>query len=534
MANLNPSNDATNKGPGRVDINQGDFRTQQNVIGDSLLQPGGRGEVQPGTGTVNDPLNAPFVLYVNPYTGRDDFAFGSYAEKDDDTVDQELRRIESQRLECGYSEAAPFRTLNRACIEAGLITSKSYFSYTSTDSNYIIPFQRVCIVLAPGVYDLLCGPGKANGDITAWSSNANVDDNFLRQFNPATVNPTTGGIILPRGTSLVSLDLRKTILRPEEDAVPAPADEAANYSNRAAILRVSGESYCYGVTFMDCPTKTTSHHLLSCYEFAYRGQLNEFYQKLNTAFSAVLGAGNLNVSSAALAARDTEWQIVGPQGTPGSQTTATDTTKGASPYIYNSSVRSELGLCGAFFNGDPNFGGANNGIGGFRSIVCAQFTGVSLQTDYTTQSGGTTWQKYNTVSDVWENITDFATYRDTPPDDVRMNPARRSFHIRAVEGSVIQIVSVFAIGQGAQLWVESGGEITATNGNANFGGCAAIAEGFQSATYPQDNDYALLSVKRPTDLRDKTRNIRDIFIGVTDSTMTVGSGFINTLTDRRS
>ena len=76
MAELNRSNDTTNLGPGQLTINQGQFRTQQDVIGDSLLQLGGRGEVSPGN-SVNDPLSAPFILYVNPYIGKDDIVFGS-------------------------------------------------------------------------------------------------------------------------------------------------------------------------------------------------------------------------------------------------------------------------------------------------------------------------------------------------------------------------------------------------------------------------------------------------------------------------
>ena len=196
MAELNRSDDTTNLGPGQLTINQGDFRTQQDVIGDSLLQLGGQGEVSPGA-SVNDPLNAPFKLYVDPYIGKDDIAFGSYATADDNTVEQELRRIESQRLVCGYTEAAPFATLNRAIIEAGLITSKDYLSAAT------LPFQRVCIVLAPGTYDLMCGAGVATGVVDGYDdsidgddvdANGKLRDSFLLQFNPETV----GGIIRPR------------------------------------------------------------------------------------------------------------------------------------------------------------------------------------------------------------------------------------------------------------------------------------------------------------------------------------------------
>ena len=455
-----------------------------------LLQLGGRGEVTPGSGTVNDPLNAPFVLYVNPYIGKDDFAFGSYATEDDNSVSQELRRIESQRLVCGYTEAAPFATLNRAVIEAGIITSKDYLSAAT------VPFQRVCIVLAPGTYDLNCGAGAAAGDVGAFvPGTTTVDAAYLLKFNPATV----GGIILPRGCSVVSLDLRKTILRPGTGTVPNPADEAANYSNRRTMLRVTGEGYYYGLTFMDEASTSDSHHLMSCFEFASKAQVDDFYTKIDNAFGSL---SNSNLSTPTT--RTTEWQIVGPQPVPGSLTVATDTTDSASPYIYNCSIRSELGLCGIFANG------AN--VGGFRSMVVAQFTGVSLQNDYTS------WQLFSGSS--WGAVSNFAAYRGADPDNIRMNPARRSFHIRAVNKAVIQEVSVFAIGQGVHHWTESGGELTITNSNSNFGGCSALSEGYNAEAAPQDSGFSATHQRVPSDLTEETNNIRKVFIG----TIKVGVG----------
>ena len=481
MAKLNRSNDSTNLGPGQLTINQGQFRSQQDVVGDSLLQLGGRGEVQPGN-NASDPLNAPFVLYVNPYIGRDDFVFGSYSEKSD-TVEAQLKRIELQRLSCGYTEAAPFKTINRAVIEAGLITSKSYLSADT------VPFQRVCIVLSPGTYDLLCGPGKADSDANFPDyADDTVDDDWLTSFNPETV----GGIILPRGCSVVSLDLRKTILRPAAGTVPATADEAADYSNRRTIFRVTGEGYYYGLTFMDTADADSSHHLMSCFEFSSQAQTADFYDKIERKFGSVAAT---NVTSAA--ERTTEWEIVGPQPAANALTQATDTTASASPYIYNCSIRSEFGLCGIFANG------AN--VGGFRSMVIAQFTGVSLQNDYSS------WQEY--VGNAWVEAQTFTDYRATDPDDIRMKPERRSFHIRAVNRAVIQEVSVFAIGQGVHHWTESGGELTVTNSNSNFGGVAALSEGYQATAPLQDKGFSATHQRVPSDLSEKRNNIRRTYIG---------------------
>ena len=209
---------------------------------------------------------------------------------------------------------------------------------------------------------------------------------------------------------------------------------------------------------MDEAGATESHHLMSCFEFASEAQVDEFYTKITNAFS---GVANSNMDNATT--RDTEWQIVGPQPAVGALTEATDTTASASPYIYNCSIRSEFGLCGVFANG------AN--VGGFRSMVIAQFTGVALQNDYQC------WQQYN--AGTWGGVGNFTQYRNADPDNIRMNPARRSFHVRAVNRAVIQEVSVFAIGQGIHHWTESGGELTITNSNSNFGGCAALSEGYR-------------------------------------------------------
>ena len=54
-------------------------------------------------------------------------------------------------------------------------------------------------------------------------------------------------------------------------------------------------------------------------------------------------------------------------------TVETDTVGGASPYIFNISLRSVYGMNGMHADGSK--------ATGFRSMVVAQFTGVSLQKD---------------------------------------------------------------------------------------------------------------------------------------------------------
>lgn len=477
-----------------INSSQATFRAQISALTDAVRQLGGNPEIGAGA-IINDPLNAPYVLYVNPYTGNDTFVGGNYS-----TNGTATQRIELQRLECGYSEARPFKTINRAIIEAGIITAKSFYESPLTNNDL------VSIVLAPGVYTVYNGTGAAS--VTEWATGKSPTTDELTEFN----TNTTGGVILPRGVSLCGLDLRKTIFRPH--SVPSIANEAADASNRRTIFKVTGTGYYFGFTFMDKAGSTASHHLLHAFEFASQSELDEFYTKIRQAFGGTNNTGGL--SNALAVTKTTEYEIVGPQPTSGSQTISTDTTLSASPYIFNCSIRSNYGLCGVYADGAKT--------SGFRSLVIAQFTGVSLQRDLNC------WQKYDNGQDTkWSStyFTNYADYISTPPNNVRMDPARRSFHIRAVNNAVIQEVSVFAIGQGIHHWTQTGGEITITNSNSNFGGCAAVSEGYRTASTAADANWNVSKIRVASNLTDKTSNIQRIYLGtiqqLTSTTLTLST-----------
>jgi microcystin-dependent protein len=475
---------------GDIDVPQSGFREQVNALTDAIRQLGGNADIASGSTVVNDPLSAQYVLYVNPQTGSDTFVSGDYSTTDDGTQSQKLRRISLQRLECGYTEARPFKTINRAVIEAAIITSRSWLDPAAGD-------DLVSIVLAPGVHTVYNGLGSATPD--NWSNGFVPTAAQLQQYN----DNTAGGLIIPRGASLISLDLRKTLIRP--DYVPSPTDEAANYSNRSAIFRVTGGGYYFGYTFLDKAGTTSSHHLLDCFQFTSETQLDALYAKVYSKLGTLGGLSQVNTDS-----REAEYQITGPR--PATAAASVDTVGSASPYIYNCSIRSVYGLCGIFADG--------NQAQGFKSMVVAQFTGVSLQKDIDN------WEKYDSGS--WGAVADYADYIAQDPDNVRMKPSRRSFHVRAVNKAVIQEVSVFAIGQGIHHWVESGGELTVTNSNSNFGGCAALAEGYRDEAFDADSDWTVNRLRVATNLTEKTGNIKKIILGTvasstgnTDTTITL-------------
>ena len=492
-----------------IDSTQGEFRGQLAALTDMVKQIVGDAAVSPGDTAQANPLNAPFTLYVNPYTGSDDFVGGSYNDYETGTGSEllasKLQRLEKQRLTCGFSPQRPFRTINRAAIEAAIITSKSWYT-DYTDAGQV---DCVSIVLSPGVHTVYNDPGSSNTSLTSWGTSKIPTVSDLIEFNPATV----GGVLLPRGCSLCGADLRKITLRP--NYVPPATDEASDYGNRRGLLKITGTGYFFGFTIMDKTGLSASHHLLDGFHFASKAELDAFYDKCE----AAVGTG-ASLSSTLINTRGTEYQIVGPIDITQAPTSAWDTTSSASPYIFNISIRSNYGLGGAFMDGSK--------VEGLKSMVCANFTGVSLQKDMSC------WQVYS--SGAWANLVNnaagYETYIGTSPNNVRMDPARLSRHISAINNAVIQEVSVFAIGQGIHHFTDLGGEVTITNSNSSFGGCSALSKGYKTFAFPQDENWTVARVKVPLDLGEKTNNIRRIFLGTvsayTASLITLDNGLETT------
>ena len=145
------------------------------------------------------------ILYVNP--------------NDLDATDS----IENQ----GNSLTRPFKTIQRALIES------SRFSYQKGLNND--RFGKTTILLYPGEHTVDNRPGyipygsnlyylrsgASSNDLPPYDLTSNFDldspDNELYKLNSV-----FGGVIVPRGTSLVGLDLRKTKIRPKY--VPSPTN----------------------------------------------------------------------------------------------------------------------------------------------------------------------------------------------------------------------------------------------------------------------------------------------------------------------
>ena len=476
----------------------------------------------------------------------------------------------------GNSALRPFKTLQRAFLEV------ARFSYRVGLSND--EFDAFSIYLYPSEYVIDNRPGVADfGDITPFDENTNFDltssNNILYKFN--SVN---GGVICPRGVSVVGSDLRRTKIIPKY--VPYPTTQAslgitaANEPGTTAIFRVTGGTYFWQFSFFDGDNNGVyyrpelsdtiapnfSHHKITCFEYATTTDLDLYYQKISKAYATIPDTSG-TIAQDQLQARVEENRIVGPisdefrvsqiirngqtataftvdiQDNPvnhgfsvgvavnisgvtgpteadsnlyngsflvtsaqGNQFTyqmsseptgnaigsnvlvkvEIDTVDSASPYAFNLSLRSVWGIQGMHADGSK--------ATGFKSMVVAQFTGISLQKD------DRAFVKYNPSTGNYEaqaagsgaHIDGLAKYRK----------GWRHCHIKASNDSFIQVVSVFAVGFGDHFFSDSGGDLSITNSNSNFGNTSLRSKGFKRAAFTKDKAGQITHVIPPKALDD--------------------------------
>ena len=183
----------------------------------------------------------------------------------------------------GNSLTRPFKTIQRALLEA------SRFSYQGGLNND--RFNKTTILLYPGDHIVDNRPGyiptstagqylkrssQVVGDFSPFDLTTNFDltteNNSLYKLNSV-----HGGVIIPRGTSIVGMDLRKTKIRPTY--VPNPENDQIE---RSCVFRVTGACYLWQFTILDANPNGTcykdytsnifvpnfSHHKLAGFEYA--------------------------------------------------------------------------------------------------------------------------------------------------------------------------------------------------------------------------------------------------------------------------
>jgi hypothetical protein len=521
----------------------------------------------------------------------------------------------------GDSATTPFKTIQRALIESARF---SYRTGKNNDRN-----DRTSILVSSGVHYIDNRPGFSLNRIDSntaefkritaantWSiatlnefdenSNFNIFDenNDLYKYNSV-----EGGVILPRGTSIIGLDLRKTKIRPLY--VPDPENDSIE---RSSIFKITGSCYFSTFSFFDADpavaaysdyanTKrvpTYSHHKLTAFTYAdgvnkvrlgneqlSLTDLDMYYYKVSRAYASIpdytldispivdeyrivgelkansigissirsgdgLGSGlrneitvttadiltksikphqlfpdspilisGINVDADAYNGSFTVKSIVSPteftytsNATPvnplpstsqiqnATVVVETDSVSSASPYIFSCSLRSVYGLCGLWADGSK--------ADGFKSVVVAQFTGVSLQKD-------------NNAFIVYRNGT-YSDNTSLPANDVGRplhtnsnaiyKPNYENFHIRATNDAYMQCVSVFAIGYARHFLTESGADMDITNSNSNFGSCALESSGFKLTSFDRDDCGYITHIIPPRELEYRTTRINWLTLDV--------------------
>jgi hypothetical protein len=478
---------------GAIDVaeSQNVAKSQLAALVNIVRQLIGNPNIASGSSESTDPLTAPFHLYVDDNLGRDTYVTGDFNSfestgTDEQKIAQKLKRIREQRLECGYTRAAPFKTPNRAVLEAHIITSLNWYTFTDVRAH------RDCVIIhmGSGPQFIYNHPGSHSSAvaISAWADGKVPTWQELIAFN----DDILGGLILPRGAAFDGEDLRKTVLIPMW--APAPADIASDYSNIRCVLYLTPDVHAVDFTFRDPIGQSQSLHLLYCLGYPSQSHLNSFYAKAFTALGS-----SANLSAALSQARASEYQTVGPFE--GSPSPAYDTVKGSSPYPERISVRSEWGMGGLFINGDN--------LGGLKSTITAQFTGISLQKDVNSlqvYSGGS-----------WITPSSLQAYIDTIPDNRRIKPQRAHCHLLVIRDAFCSEVSVFGLCHTARARADLGGEIVSSNGNFTFGSCAALATGYARTAVPLDTGWLINRISVPVNLSDKTPAIRRITLGTVAS-----------------
>ena len=374
----------------------------------------------------------------------------------------------------GENVGRPFKTIERALIEAA---RKSYVPGVGQSAGEAgaDQFEYFTILVYPGQYTIDNRPGVFAGAAPEWSGDysALITENTLNTSDFYKFNAADGGIIVPRGTSIVGMDLRKTVIRPLY--VPDPAGSG----DQAAIFRVTGGCYIWQLTIKDStgqpyatqssqhPNAAFSHHRLVGFKFATAADLNAYYRKIDRLDGNIPASGN---SIYELYKRTEENRIVGAFN----DVNNVDTVASASPYIFNVSLRSVWGMCGMHADGSD--------ATGFKSMVVAQFTGISLQKDQNAFINASTTSPYDNYKDGWRN-----------------------FHIKASNTSFMQIVSVFAVGYADHFVAETGGDMSITNSNSNFGNTSLKSVGVSTLAYPQNSNGQITALIPPRGIDPNTR-----------------------------
>jgi hypothetical protein len=125
-------------------------------------------------------------------------------------------------------------------------------------------------------------------------------------------------------------------------------------------------------------------------------------------------------------------------------------------------------------------------------MVVAQYTGISLQKD------DNAFVKYNSVTGLYDDQATIGSASVLHLDSRAVyKPDWTNTHIKASNDAFIQCVSIFAIGYAEHFNVNSGGDMSITNSNSNFGAKSLVSKKFRVDAFNRDNKGFITNIIPP-------------------------------------
>ena len=317
-------------------------------------------------------------------------------------------------------------------------------------------------------------------------------------------NSKAGGVIIPRGTSIVGSDLRKTTIRPI--FVPSIAQRQAFLNSKpnseSSVFKLSSDCYISGVSFGDNGAIKRYHNTLSVFSFVSQEEVLDQFESSDTRgyyYKLAVFQDDLDIAQRNRRSNDSEIVSNAPfdrnlrfqdqienqtrglysdkDGHPtlirnpgdlsslGINIPDINSVYGGSPYIRNCSVKSIFGLSGLHADGSL--------VSGFKSVIADSFTVVSLQVDPEAYEDG-----------VVKYFNDPAAL--TGPKKYKENSIYRHYGYKASNEGFIQGSSAFVIGCADHFYTYDGGEISLVSSSSNFGDISLKSEGFFPRAFTQD------------------------------------------------
>jgi hypothetical protein len=322
------------------------------------------------------------------------------------------------------------------------------------------------------------------GDRVIYGENAYVASDVSLNIVPGT-DPSKWNLLVIRGREFDYRIQENRIVGPLSDAVRLDSIKVVDSSNPVGILTVTVRTKINHGFFPGQYVAITNNGLNTSLNGVFKVSSisqtdpKEFsYQLPTTAQSLNLSNGS-TYTSISVPALDTNATVQA----------EVDSVESASPYVFNCSIRSTWGICGIWADGRK--------ATGFKSMVIAQYTGVSLQKD------DRAFIRYDEFTNTWNQapLTDaFATTPYHIKGDAYWKDDWRNFHVRASDDSFIQNVSIFAVGFADHFLLESGGDMSITNSNSNFGNTSMHSKGYKGFAFNQDKGGYITDIVPPKTL----------------------------------